>query len=281
MTAVSAHELTRTRDCVTPGCPEIALAGMEHCRRHAPVAALRAQREQREALEAMDNGEPQASATQRLVAQAESDRNGHRAEKPPAPARTRRPKWHSGQVVAAIKRWTAARGAPPTAEEWRIAGSWWPCYTTTVKVMGSWSEAMAAAGVKARPRGGTKRDFKSLSDSSTPNDESNGDGNKNVNISTPEISVDTPSGPEPLAPAITLVDPSPASDVPSEAASPTPAAVTTAEPGSSPEPFRLALTGDFHRDAERVRAEAHKLRRQADALDVIATGIDDLADTIT
>lgn len=43
----------------------------------------------------------------------------------------------------------------------------------------------------------------------------------------------------------------------------------------------LALTGDFTRDAQRVRDEAAKLRAQAGALDVIATGIDLLAETVT
>lgn len=44
--------------------------------------------------------------------------------------------------------------------------------------------------------------------------------------------------------------------------------------------LQLALTGDFARDAVRVRSEASKLRSQAQALDVIATGIDKLAETI-
>lgn len=41
----------------------------------------------------------------------------------------------------------------------------------------------------------------------------------------------------------------------------------------------LALTGDFARGAYRVRHEAARLRQQADALDAIAAGIDQLAET--
>lgn len=40
--------------------------------------------------------------------------------------------------------------------------------------------------------------------------------------------------------------------------------------------FSLALTGDFTGDAQRVRHEAARLRQQADALDTIADGIDQL-----
>jgi hypothetical protein len=73
MTAVSAHVVLKTRDCVTRGCVEAAVKGLATCRRHAPVAELRRLREEQEAvsgvvamsddglaaLERMDAGEPQ------------------------------------------------------------------------------------------------------------------------------------------------------------------------------------------------------------------------------
>jgi hypothetical protein len=43
----------------------------------------------------------------------------------------------------------------------------------------------------------------------------------------------------------------------------------------------LALTGDFAESAERCRQEAARLRAQAEALDVIADGIQKLAGTST
>jgi hypothetical protein len=49
MTAVSAHVVLKTRDCVTRGCVEAAVKGLATCRRHAPVAELRRLREEQEA----------------------------------------------------------------------------------------------------------------------------------------------------------------------------------------------------------------------------------------
>lgn len=95
-----------------------------------------------------------------------------------------------------------------------------------------------------------------------------------------------------------LAEPDPPADDVGVAASPEPPSVT-GEPGSPsdalpilidpgttrinpavpddpPPAFSLALTGDFARDAQRVRAEAARLRSQADALDLIAAGIDQL-----
>jgi hypothetical protein len=70
--------------------------------------------------------------------------------------------------------------------------------------------------------------------------------------------------PEP-APAIAALDASPEPPVPVEAP---PVDVLG----------RLRLTGDFTRDAQRIRQEASVLRKQADALDQIAIGVDALAE---
>lgn len=57
----------------------------------------------------------------------------------------------------------------------------------------------------------------------------------------------------------------------------TPEKIIAAPPGGVLE--RLRLTGDFAAEAQRIRQEATVLRTQADALDVIAAGVDQLAET--
>lgn len=90
------------------------------------------------------------------------------------------------------------------------------------------------------------------------------------------------SGGEPMEPETRPPSASPAATTAVSEASREPA-VGTAELASLPEPpvdvfARLGLTGDFAASSARVREEAARLRAQADALDAIARGIDQLGE---
>lgn len=86
-----------------------------------------------------------------------------------APNNGGRTKWRRSDVIAAIRRWSACYGAPPAAGEWnpsmarrlghnerveRFYEQRWPNYRTVVKIFGGWNEAIRAAGLEPRPRGG-------------------------------------------------------------------------------------------------------------------------------
>lgn len=80
-------------------------------------------------------------------------------------------KWSRSEVIAAIRRWNLLYGQPPAAGEWnpsmakrlghtdrveRFYQGRWPNYRTVVKLFGGWNDAILAAGLRPRPRGGRR-----------------------------------------------------------------------------------------------------------------------------
>jgi hypothetical protein len=75
--------------------------------------------------------------------------------------------WTTETVSAAIRAWTQANGGtPPAANDWNAArarrprGSAYPSLDTAQRIFGSWNAAMAAAGLRPRPRGWYERNAK-------------------------------------------------------------------------------------------------------------------------
>lgn len=66
-------------------------------------------------------------------------------------------KWTQEAIIAAIKLWTKKYGRPPTSIEWneKVDGSngrgkstrLYPCPDACIREFGSWSNALAAAGI--------------------------------------------------------------------------------------------------------------------------------------
>jgi Homing endonuclease associated repeat len=62
--------------------------------------------------------------------------------------------WTGDRIVAAIQAWAQRTGRPPGAEDWREAtASAHPSTMRVIRVFGSWSEAIAAAGFVPRRQG--------------------------------------------------------------------------------------------------------------------------------
>ena len=70
-------------------------------------------------------------------------------------------KWTRKAIIAAIQRWNARYGSPPTAQAWNVAQSSpndlarfragdYPHHSTIVRVFGRWSEAIVAAGFECK-----------------------------------------------------------------------------------------------------------------------------------
>ncbi len=243
---VSVQAMTETLDCVTPLCVDAALPGLQHCRRHAPVAQLAAQRA-----------------------------NGYQAQPEPRPLGAR---WTDEDILDAIRHWATEHGQPPTANHWRNRHNGYPSLSVVTGHFGSWATAIERAGFP-RPVRGLHRQGQApkAPEKLTPSPV------VRQAASTAAAAVGEES-PEPVAAELGARpdEPGAALEVVQETG--------LDHSGSIPEPpgttngaafsLHLALTGDFTRDAQNVRAEALKLRAQAEALDVIAVGIDKLQETI-
>lgn len=166
------------------------------------------------------------------------------------PARPERPAaptfWTPETIVAAIQEWAKTHDGPPTAEEWKKRQAGYPSQSTVASHFGSWSKGIAAAGLTPRTRGGQQV--------------------------AGEVKAGPRAHPSPAAaPAPSLVTSAPSLEV----------AKSEVQVDAPPvSPFVLALTGDFGANAQRVKDEAEKLRRQAEALDVIAQGLGMLEETV-
>ncbi|MFL5911443.1 MAG: homing endonuclease associated repeat-containing protein [Gaiellaceae bacterium] len=64
-------------------------------------------------------------------------------------------RWDEETVVAAIVRWHAEHGAPPTSAQWLNAADGYPSQSSVRKVFGSWAAGIEAAGFP-RPTRGTR-----------------------------------------------------------------------------------------------------------------------------
>lgn len=62
--------------------------------------------------------------------------------------------WTAARVLAAIRAAAAASGFPPKRDQWKNATPDRPGSRTVVRMFGSWSRAIVAAGLAPRPQGG-------------------------------------------------------------------------------------------------------------------------------
>jgi hypothetical protein len=155
------------------------------------------------------------------------------------------PKWTREAVIEAIRDKTAELGHPPASKT--VA----PVATAAKRIFGSWANAVEAAGFDRPTRGGRP-------------------GVKQPRVrATPAVAKAAS-----LSPAPRDAEAAAAASEPVQAGR----AVDVAPPPDGLDHFRLRLSGDFRRDATRVRHEAQVLRRQADALDQIAQGLAQLAE---
>jgi hypothetical protein len=157
---IAAHEMTATHDCVTPLCTDLALRGLDHCRRHAAIADLRhghqvpAGHEGLAALGRMDAGEPQKPDTTPDISACEN-----------APARMAEPEtedtkvdtqkaarrapgsWTRETVVADLQRLAETLGHQPSRTQ--ASGG---LAAAAAHVFGSWGDAVVAAGFERPTR---------------------------------------------------------------------------------------------------------------------------------
>lgn len=57
--------------------------------------------------------------------------------------------WEPDVVLAAVRRWAAEHdGYPPTEEQWRRRGDYWPSARTVLSLFGSWDAGIRAAGFR-------------------------------------------------------------------------------------------------------------------------------------
>ena len=66
----------------------------------------------------------------------------------------RDPIWTDDLIIAAIRKWAADHGQPPTVNGWFYAGDDRPGRVTVINRFGSWNAAIAAAGFQPRQQGG-------------------------------------------------------------------------------------------------------------------------------
>lgn len=62
--------------------------------------------------------------------------------------------WSKEEIIAAIQRWNAEYGSPPTANEWAKRTVGFPSASTVAKHFGSWASGIEAAGFPRPVRGG-------------------------------------------------------------------------------------------------------------------------------
>lgn len=265
---VSAHELLVTRDCRRIGCTQEAEAGIDYCRDHAPVAELRA--------------------------------NGN--ERPPS--FNGRLAWTRASIVAAMQRWAAERGSPPSSGSgpmsWAKSGEWWPSVATVIYHFGTWRDAVLAAGLtplgdtlaEARRSGREPSASEKRSPATSPAADTAVDRESPGPVGAgPGSRPDDPSSEvekqevarEPLADETADQQPTVSSD---ELAVRTP--VTPAEAALEPASRPATWFGDLREplcvtelrfDPELLEDEAAFLLRRAEALTAIAGGIRGLAET--
>jgi hypothetical protein len=283
----AASELTASRDCVSPLCTEEALPGADRCRRHASIGEVRAANGKPgdpvglAALERMDAGKPQTP-------------------EPKEPVSSESPDGRRTKYLDAFRRYQRENGRWPLPVDAKTTG-YLPSGDVVAKHAGGWASLWAELGAGPVPTGQAAAKYRR-----TPSSGRAAGGSAKTQAVSPAAAVllatPQPSSPAPLddaalsalveaRPDDTTVGPGAGGAEGSVGQSADGASLAAiGEPGqevglTAPVPatmlgFSLALTGDFARDADRVRAEAELLRRQADALEVIATGIDQLADTL-
>lgn len=223
--------------CTDILCNAEVMPGSDRCRRHTPAARIR------ELLNGT-NGHHEDATVEAL---GRMD-----AGEPQQPAtRPRGAAWTDDEILNAIRRWNIVHGEPPTANAFRNAHDGYPSLSVVTGHFGSWADAIEKAGFP-RPQRGTASHRKRAGQEPLAGEPATGQPTGSSDQPTAVIAVHEPV--------------TPPERTPEAASSP-----------ADPLPFSLALTGDFHRDANTVRQEASKLRRQAEALDVIATGIEQLA----
>lgn len=198
------------------------------------------------------------------------------------------------EVIAAVQAVVAELGYTPNSNQWQ-ALRLRPSHGTLGKHFGfKWADIVAGCGIEPPS-----------AEPPPPAPERDDDIEREVAERLRGVLYKS-SGREPMGPEAEATSPAdglpetPANSHGETVREDSPGPVREAEPGSRPEhtepptlalavaeeplaegetpPFSLALTGDFHRDAQRVRDHADLLRRQAAALDTIAEGIDQLAE---
>lgn len=133
MTAVSAHELTRTRICAQPGCPLDASPSSDLCPEHDEILLRKfslASNQKTEADEIMEEIED-------LL--------------PSADRRT----WTADSVIARIRAFASEHGRPPKTAE--LGANGLPSQTTVKRLFGNLGNAVVQAGFARPTRGGARR----------------------------------------------------------------------------------------------------------------------------
>jgi Homing endonuclease associated repeat len=287
----SIQELTETRICAQPLCTSDAMKMSRWCRAHAPIRELQAARTQ--------DGGPGGSATRKPD-------GGDPAAVPAGPGSPNDTvktgkgisRWTREAMIQAVQAFAAREGRPPRQID-AVGDPRLPNSSTSRQHFGGWADMVEAAGFPRPTRGGPGINKRQVRAPKAPEKlpASPGEDQPTVGAAQP-VSQESP-GPAVGAASTEVAKQEVALSEPGSSAAVVDADATPQD-GDGPETvgerqgrqpgslsadtegfsLSLALTGDFARDAYRVRAEAQKLRAQADALDTIAQGIDQLAGTV-
>lgn len=321
----SAAELTTSRDCVAPLCVDVALAGLEHCQRHASIADIRAARKNGHqadglaALEAMDAGEPQRLVTPptprvemdipRDIPDAKLTANGSTEPEREAVSMDtpvlgkdgrRRVPWALPEILEAFRAFHVEHGRWPLVSDAK-GNQALPSSRGPESLGLTWQDIWDRLDAGKVPTGAGALKYLGRSAAARKKQKRSGRAAERKDTAAVETPIPSPDPPatsrdlEPLGKGNTTEATARPDDlratelaqinadrrkVDAYLASQEPPAESESYSESNGGGFTLALTGDFTRDAEQVRQEAQLLRRQADALEEIATGIDKLAETV-
>lgn len=102
------------------------------------------------------NGRPMNDSAKRLRSIDTDDRE-REARRAPAVGRGRRGGfvWSRANILYAIDLWHREHLRSPSVTDWSRAGENHPAARTVFERFGSWNAAVTAAGLRARPRGGS------------------------------------------------------------------------------------------------------------------------------
>lgn len=223
---LDVQAVVETRDCATPRCDREADSGSDFCRVCDEGLRLQAERA--------------GHVTTPIDAFAERSRDT-KPEQEVETVRAPQRGWTREGILLSIQIFHSENGRTPKADEWIKAAPDHPTTSTVVKHLGSWSNAIEAAGFDRPTRGGAR-------------------GNANA---VKGSSVREPKAREAIgqsSPVVSSSPPLPEGDaaVPAESPSPAP---TEAEAGSRTDEYTAWLASKI--DVDQLKVERDELERQA------------------